>query len=173
MKKTLNEEVARIKSIMGCCKGRINEDDSQAMVMLQQATEEFNEKVEEDLTPDEFQEVVCSSPDKVELPENTTEEQKQKVEEFKAKLKTASIAELKQAKRQLKQLKQQQNEQAVAGSMVTLLGVSLPTGFAIAIGAILFIMILNILLKLTGIHLVQTIIDTCRGQRRVRYGIGF
>ena len=28
MKKTLNEEVTRIKSIMGCCKGKLNEDDA-------------------------------------------------------------------------------------------------------------------------------------------------
>ena len=28
MKKTLNEEVTRIKSIMGCCKGKLNEDES-------------------------------------------------------------------------------------------------------------------------------------------------
>jgi hypothetical protein len=28
MKKTLNEEVTRIKSIMGCCKGKLNENDA-------------------------------------------------------------------------------------------------------------------------------------------------
>jgi hypothetical protein len=28
MKKTLNEEVTRIKSIMGCCKGKLNEDEA-------------------------------------------------------------------------------------------------------------------------------------------------
>ena len=28
MKQTLNEEISRIKSIMGCCKGKINEDES-------------------------------------------------------------------------------------------------------------------------------------------------
>lgn len=28
MKQTLNEEIRRIKSIMGCCKGKLNEDDS-------------------------------------------------------------------------------------------------------------------------------------------------
>ena len=27
MKKTLNEEVTRIKSIMGCCKGKLNENE--------------------------------------------------------------------------------------------------------------------------------------------------
>ena len=31
MKKTLNEEVTRIKSIMGCCKGKINEDESRCV----------------------------------------------------------------------------------------------------------------------------------------------
>ena len=61
MKKTLNEEISRIKSMMN-----INEDD-QSMAMLQQATDEFNEKAEEDLTPDEFQDVLCTDVDTVEI----------------------------------------------------------------------------------------------------------
>jgi hypothetical protein len=31
MKKPLNEELDRIKSIMGCCKGKLNEDDTQCV----------------------------------------------------------------------------------------------------------------------------------------------
>ena len=168
MKQNLNEEISRIKSIMN-----LKEDDSQ-MVVLQQATEEFNEKAEEDLTPDEFQEVVCTDPDSVEPPANVTPEQKQKFEEFKSKLKTASIDELKQVKRQLKELrrqkKQQQNEQV---GMVTLLGVTMPHGFALVIGGIMLIMVLNILLKLFNIHLVKTVTSWCTGRQTTGYGIRF
>lgn len=168
MKQNLNEEISRIKSIMN-----LKEDESQ-MVMLQQATEEFNEKAEEDLTPDEFQEVVCTDPDSVEPPSNVTPEQKQKFEEFKSKLKTASIDELKQVKRQLKELrrqkKQQQNEQV---GMVTLLGVTMPHGFALVIGGIMLIMVLNILLKLFNIHLVKTVTSWCTGRQTTGYGIRF
>lgn len=168
MKQNLNEEIKRIKTIMN-----LREDDSQLAIM-QQATEEFNEKAEEDLTPDEFQEVVCTDPDSVELPENTTPQEKQKVEEFKLKLKTASIDELKQVKRQLKDLrrqsKQQQNEQA---GMVTLLGVTMPHGFALVIGGIMLIMVLNILLKLFNIHLVKTVTSWCTGRQTTGYGLRF
>jgi hypothetical protein len=167
MKQTLNEQIGRIKSIMN-----INEDESQMALM--QSTQEFNEKAEEDLTPDEFQEVVCSHPDAIELPSETTNEQKQKFEEFKAKVKTASIAELKEVKRQLKEIrkqsKQQQDEQA---SMVTLLGVTMPYGFALFIGGIMLIMVLNVLLKLFNIHLVRTVTDWCTGKRSTGYGIRF
>ena len=31
MKQTLNEEITRIKSMMGCCKGKLNEDDTQCV----------------------------------------------------------------------------------------------------------------------------------------------
>jgi len=168
MKQNLNEEISRIKTIMN-----LKEDDSQMMV-LQQATEEFNEKAEEDLTPDEFQEVVCTNPDSVEVPSNTTPEQKQKFEEFKSKVKTATIDELKQVKRQLKDLrrqsKQQQNEQV---GMVTLLGVTMPHGFALVIGGIMLIMVLNILLKLFNIHLVRTVTSWCTGRQTTGYGIRF
>ena len=102
MKQTLNEQVSRIKSMMN-----LKEDDSQAM--LQQAMQEFNEKAEEDLTPDELQEVACVHPDSLELPTETTNEQKQKFDEFKAKVKQMVVAKdingLKEAKRQLKELK--------------------------------------------------------------------
>lgn len=149
-------------------------NENQQQVMLQQATDEFNEKAEEDLTPDEFQEVVCTNPDAMELPSNVSDEEKKKVEEFKAKLKTASIDELKQVKRQLKDLKrqgkQQQNEQA---GMVTLLGVTMPHGFALVIGGILLIMVLNILLKLFNIHLVKTVTSWCTGRQTTGYGIRF
>lgn len=161
----LQENINRIKSIMN-----IKEDDSQ--MVLQQATDEFNEKAEEDLTPDEFQEVVCTNPDTVEVP-NTTPEQKQKVEEFKAKLKTASIEELKQVKRQLKDLRRQKQQNEQTGAMVTLLGVTMPHTFALVIGGILLIMVLNILLKIFNIHLVKTVTSWCTGRQTTGYGIRF
>lgn len=127
MKKNLNEEISRIKSIMGCCKGKINEDDSQAMAMLQQETQEFNEKADEDLTPEEYMQVSCmdENDENVTLPDNTVEEDKQKVMALKEKMKTASLSELIQLKKQFKELKKsQQNEQIL----------SIPVGVA-ALGA--------------------------------------
>jgi hypothetical protein len=145
MKQTLNEEIARIKQVMGCCKGKLNEDESQ---MLQQDTQNFNQKVEEDLTPEEYKEVVCSDPESIELPELGNEEA-QKVAEVKEKMKTASFAELMQAKKQIKQLKrQQQNEQVAAPAVVSILGVSMNPGVAIAAGLVLFVLVLSFLSKL-------------------------
>ena len=86
MKQTLNEEISRIKSMMN-----LNEDESQQMAILQQATQEFNEKAEEDLTPEELQEVACADVDTMEAPQEASNEQKQKLEEFKVKVKTSSI----------------------------------------------------------------------------------
>lgn len=168
MKQTLNEQIGRIKSIMN-----IHEDESQMALM--QSTQEFNEKAEEDLTPDEFQEVVCTHPDAIELPSETTNEQKQKFEEFKSKVKTASISELKAAKRQLKELKRQekqQNEQ-YTGTLVTLLGIQMPLAFAYFTYGFLLLLILNGLLSLFGIHLIKSITDWCTGKRTVGYGIRF
>ena len=146
MKQTLNEQVARIKTMMN-----LNEDDSQQMVVLQQVTQEFNEKAEEDLTPEELQEVACTDPDTIEAPQEATNEQKQKLQEFKSKVKTASIAELKQVKKQLKELrmqsKQQQNEQVAETALISFLGVSMPPAFAMVIGGIMLIIVLNVLLS--------------------------
>lgn len=140
MKQTLNEEIGRIKSMMN-----LNEDESQAM--LQQDTQEFNQKVDEDLTPEEYKEVICSDPDNLELPKIGNEEM-QKVSELKEKMKTASFDELMQLKRQLKELKrQQQNEQVAGPAVITLLGISMPPAFAMVIGGIVFIMILSFLSK--------------------------
>lgn len=170
MKQNLNEQISRIKTMMN-----LKEDDSQMMV-LQQATEEFNERAEEDLTPDEFQEVVCTSPDSVEAPPDVTPEQKQKFEEFKTKVKTASIDELKQVKRQLKDLrrqKRQQDEQIAGPAVISLLGVSMPPAFAMVIGGIMLIIVLNVLLKLLNIHLVKTVTSWCTGRQTTGYGIRF
>lgn len=140
-KQTLNEQIGRIKSIMN-----INENDTQAV--LQQDTQSFNEKVGEDLTPEEYKEVICSDPKTLEIPTNITGEQKQMVDKIKAKALTASLPELIAAKNQLRELKkqskQQQSEQA-APALITVLGLSMPPGFAIAIGGIIFVMIISCL----------------------------
>lgn len=169
MKKSLNEQIGRMKQMMN-----LKEDDSQAM--LQQYTEEFNEKVDEDLTTDEFEEVACTNADSVEIPEevDTTNEEKQKFDQFKQKLKTATIPELMQVKKQIKELRKQskqQNEQA--GAMVTLLGVTMPHTFALIIGGLLLLMVLNILMSLTGVGLVRTITNWCTGRTTTGYGLRF
>jgi preprotein translocase subunit SecF len=152
----------------------LKEDDSQQMAMLQQATQEFNEKAEEDLTPDELQEVACSDPDTMEAPQESTSEQKQKLEEFKSKVKTASIDELKQVKKQLRELKkQEQNEQVAGPAVITLLGVSMPPAFAMVIGGIMLIIVLNFLLRLINIRLVKTITSWCTGRQTTGYGLRF
>ena len=173
MKQTLNEQVSRIKSMMN-----INEDDSQAI--LQQATQEFNEKAEEDLTPDEFQEVACVQPDSLELPTDTTNENKQKFDEFKAKVKQMVAAKdiegLKEAKRQLKELRRKsklQNEQAYTGPLVTLIGIQMPPAFAIGAYVFLFILILNGILSIFGIHVIRNITHWCTGRTTVGYSIRF
>jgi hypothetical protein len=47
MKKTLNEEISRIKQVMGCCKGKINEDieagSQQEAQMIQMAAQDIEE----------------------------------------------------------------------------------------------------------------------------------
>jgi hypothetical protein len=147
------------------------------MAVLQQVTQEFNEKAEEDLTPEELQEVACTDPDTIEAPQDATNEQKQKLQEFKSKVKTASIAELKQVKKQLKELriqsKQQQNEQVAETALISFLGVSMPPAFAMVIGGIMLIIVLNVLLSLFGIGLVKTITYWCTGKRTTGYGLRF
>lgn len=169
MRRPLNEQLARMKSMM------IVKEESQTM--LQQATQEFNEKAEEDLTPDELQEVACADPDTMEAPQEATNEQKQKLQEFKSKVKTASIAELKQVKKQLKELrmqsKQQQDEQVAGTALVSFLGVSMPPAFAMVIGGIMLIIVLNVLLSLFGIHFVKTITSWCTGRQTTGYGLRF
>jgi len=176
MKRPLNEQLARMKAIMN-----IKEDDSQQMAVLQQATQEFNEKAEEDLTPEELQEVACTHPDSVELPAESTNEQKQMFVEFKMAVKTAvknrDIAGLKQAKKQLRELrrqsKQQQNEQAYTGALVTVIGISMPPAFAIGLYVFMVILILNGILSIFGIHIVREITTWCTGRKSTGYSIHF
>jgi len=176
MRRPLNEQLARMKSMMN-----LKEDESQAMAMLQQATQEFNQMAEEDLTPDELQEVACANPDTMEAPQEATNEQKQKLQEFKKAVKTAKanrdIPGLKKVKNDLKEFKnkykQAQNEQVAETALVSFLGVSMPPAFAMVIGGIILIMVLNVLLSLFGIHFVKTITSWCTGRQTTGYGIRF
>jgi|LakMenE18May11ns_1017448.scaffolds.fasta_scaffold9949371_4 hypothetical protein len=146
MKQTLHEQIDRIKIMMN-----LNEDDSQSMIMLQQDTQEFNQKVDEDLTIEEYEGIICLETDNIDLPSNVSGEDRQKIMELKEKMKTASFSELMQVKKQLKELKRQsklQSEQVAAPAVVTLLGVSMNPGVAIAVGVILFALVLSFLGKL-------------------------
>jgi hypothetical protein len=165
-----------MKSIMN-----IKEGNSQQMVMLQQATQEFNQMAEEDLTPDELQEVACADPDTMEAPQESTNEQKQMLLEFKNAVKTAKanrdIPGLKKVKNDLKEFKnkykQTQNEQVAETALVSFLGVSMPPAFAMVIGGIMLIIVLNVLLSLFGIHFVKTITSWCTGKQTTGYGLRF
>jgi hypothetical protein len=176
MRRPLNEQLTRMKSIMN-----IKEGNSQQMVMLQQATQEFNQMAEEDLTPDELQEVACADPDTMEAPQESTNEQKQMLLEFKKAVKTAKanrdIPGLKKVKNDLKEFKnkykQTQNEQVAETALVSFLGVSMPPAFAMVIGGIMLIIVLNVLLSLFGIHFVKTITSWCTGKQTTGYGLRF
>lgn len=127
----------------------LNENSQQAMVMLQQDTQAFNQEVGEDLTPEEYKELSCTEPSEIEMPQNLDDEQKQKAEEFKMAASKATPEQLKVAKQQIKALKkQQQNEQVVAPALVTILGVSMNPGVAIALGLVLFVVVLSFLGKM-------------------------
>jgi hypothetical protein len=116
---------------------------------LEQDTQEFNSKVGEDLSPEEYKGIICQHTDDIELPSNLNDQDKQKVTELKERMKTASFSELMQLKKQIKQLKrQQQSEQVVAPSVVTLLGVSMNPGVAIVVGLVLFVLVLTFLGRL-------------------------
>jgi hypothetical protein len=139
--KTLNEEVSRIKQMMN-----INEDDSQ-MALIQQETQEFNEKVDEELTPEQYESVMgCTDPDEEESLD-LDEKDKQAVATLKEKMKVASFQELLQLKKQLKQLRKQ-NEQVAAPAVMSFLGVTMSPGAAIVAGMGLLLLTLFLLGRL-------------------------
>ncbi len=139
--------------------------ENQQEMEVQQMTSEFNQKVGEDLSPEEYKEVMCTEPGEFDMP-NITDEQMQKVDELKEKMKGASFAQLMQVKKQLKELKRQsrqQTEQVAGPAVISLLGVSMPPAFAIAIGGIIFIMLLTFLSRF--IHFRKTTTYFCDGTR--------
>ncbi len=125
----------------------LNENSQQAMAILIQETQKFNQEVDEDLTPDEYKEVMCSDPNEIIMAQNLGDVENQKAEEFKMAASKATREQLKAAKQQIKALKnqQQQNEQVAAPALVTILGVSMNPGVAIALGVVLFVLVLSFL----------------------------
>ncbi len=139
--------------------------ENQQEMEVQQMTSEFNQKVGEDLSPEEYKEVMCTEPGEFDMP-NITDEQMQKVDELKEKMKGASFAQLMQVKKQLEELKRhskQHTEQVAGLAVISLLGVSMPPAFAIAIGGIIFIMLLTFLSRF--IHFRKTTTYFCDGTR--------
>jgi len=124
-------------------------ESNPAMAILIQETQTFNQAVDEDLTPDEYKEVMCSDPTEIIMAQNLDDAQEQKAEEFKMAASKATREQLKAAKQQIKALKnqQQQNEQGVP-ALVIILGVSMNPGVAIALGLVLFVLVLSFLGKL-------------------------
>ena len=125
----------------------LNESNQQAMAILIQETQTFNQAVGEDLTPDEYKEVMCSDPNEIIMAQNLDDVENQKAEELKNAMSTATPQQLKAAKQQIKDIKnqQQQNEQVAAPALVTILGVSMNPGVAIALGVVLFVLVLSFL----------------------------
>ena len=98
MKKTLNEEISRIKQVMGCCKGKINEDieagSQQEAQMIQMAAQDIEEM---GITDDDLQ--MNDTPSLGEIKQKIADEV---INPF---LKTANASDLKQAIIGLKSLK--------------------------------------------------------------------
>ena len=107
MKKTLNEEISRIKQVMGCCKGKINEDieagSQQEAQMIQMAAQDIEEI---GITDDDLQMNDTSSLSEI----------KQKIADdvINPFLKTANASDLKQAIIGLKSLKNNPPEEPVS-----------------------------------------------------------
>lgn len=150
MKKTLNEEVTRIKSIMGCCKGRLNEDDTNCVnpesEMGQKAIDDIVGTIKYDLeqTGIENSDIQYDTQDTPEI----LDAKKKIAEILNPVLPNASadqikvmIKEIKRTIRERKQGKkvtpQPVNEQAGIAALaeVQLFLASIPTGTFIIIGA--------------------------------------
>jgi hypothetical protein len=150
MKKTLNEEVTRIKSIMGCCKGKLNESDADCVnpesEMGQKAIDDIIGTIKYDLeqTGIENSDIQYDTQDTPEI----LDAKKKIAEILNPVLPNASadqikvmIKEIKKTIRERKQGKkvtpQPVNEQAGIAALaeVQLFLASIPTGTFIIIGA--------------------------------------
>ena len=150
MKKTLNEEVTRIKSIMGCCKGKLNENDADCVnpesEMGQKAIDDIIGTIKYDLeqTGIENSDIQYDTQDTPEI----LDAKKKIAEILNPVLPNASadqikvmIKEIKKTIRERKQGKkvtpQPVNEQAGIAALaeVQLFLASIPTGTFIIIGA--------------------------------------
>ena len=150
MKQTLNEQVARIKSIMGCCKGKLNEDDSNCVdpdsEMGQKAIDDIVGTIKYDLeqTGIENEDIQYDTQDTSEI----LDAKKKIAEILNPVLPNASVDDLKGMMRELKNLIRQRkkgnkvepqpvNEQAGATVFADALAylATIPTGVFIVIGA--------------------------------------
>jgi hypothetical protein len=150
MKKTLNEEVTRIKSIMGCCKGKLNEDESDCV----NPESEMGQKVIDDIVGTikyDLEQTGIEDSDIQYDTEDTPEvlDAKKKIAEIlNPVLPNASVEQIKvmikEIKRTIRERKQGKkvtpqpvNEQAGIAALaeVQLFLASIPTGTFIIIGA--------------------------------------
>lgn len=154
MKNTINEEVTRIKSIMGCCKGKLNEDESNCVdpesQMGQKAIDDIVGAIKYDLeqTGIEDSDIQYDTQDTPEileakkkiaemlnpvLPGASVDQIKEMIRGIKK-----TIRERKQGKKDSSQVDPQPvNEQAGVAALaeVKLFLASIPTGVFIIIGA--------------------------------------
>ncbi len=175
MKKTLNEEVTRIKSIMGCCKGKLNEDDTncvspdspQGQKALDQAAGLVKYELEDiginnddiKVETQDTQEIIDAKKKIGEilnpvLPNASGDELKEMIKEVK------EIIRKRKAGKSVKQEPTQMNEQlgsaAAAIGQVEVFLMSIPTGTFIAVGAWLLLRLVKchvyfIIAKATGV----------------------
>ena len=157
MKQTLNEEISRIKSIMGCCKGKINEDDSNCI----DAESEQGQKILDELVgivQNDLQQMGIENSDIDYNTQDTSEiiDVKKKVGEMlNPVLPNASLDDIKGMVKGLKNVIRQRkhgkkaepqpvNEQGetVFADMLTYLG-TIPTGIFIVIGAWLLLRLIK------------------------------
>lgn len=148
---------------------------------IQQMTADFNQKVGENLSPDDFENMVaCANPDQpveVDLSSIPAEEKgdaQQKVNQLQEKMKTASLKDLMQLRKQFREYKKQQrqlkNEQILsiptagaigAGQSAVFLGITmsplLAVACAMALGGLLLFLISRLLFPR-----VKTIRSSCR-----------
>jgi hypothetical protein len=158
MKKTLNEEVTRIKSIMGCCKGKLNENEADCV----NPESEMGQKILDDVVgvvKYDLEQMGIENSDIQYDPQETPEilDAKKKIAEIlNPVLPNASVDEIKvmirEIRKTIRQRKQGKkvepqpvNEQGgiAALSEVQLFLASIPTGTFILIGAWLLLRLIK------------------------------
>lgn len=159
MNDILNEEINKIQMMMGVSVQNLMEE-----VEIDQATSFLNQKIDENLSPQDVQDIVsCVDPNKpveVDLssvPNEQRKEVKEKIDLLQEKMKSASLSELLELKKQFKKVrresKRQQNEQLMPAA--TFLGISMPPAAAAVatfalMGLLLFLIIRYLFPRLRG-----------------------
>jgi hypothetical protein len=159
MKKTLNEEVSRIKSIMGCCKGKVNEDQENCVdpesEQGQQAIDKAAAYIEYELkqigiSDDDIKIETQDTPEIVDAKKKLGEILNPVLPDMDGPQLKAMIKEIRRIlkdKKAGKQVSSDVNEQlgAAAGvlSQIEIFLLSIPTGTFIAVGAWLLLRLLK------------------------------